>query len=123
MSQAIGGRPAAMMAAAVLAAAALGVSAQGASAASSTCWIPVTVESCTTSPVRANGDGHFVHIDIAPQVEYQVVDVDTRVVVDMGKSGWSGKRKTIPGMYGRYVLSARRTWLTPSVAWATLNNN
>jgi hypothetical protein len=95
--------------------------AQMATAASDTCWMVSQPYTCQTRSIPANPNGHFVHIDISPRVAYVVKDSVNGAVVSSGTSGWTGTRKTITGLYGRYHIESRD--VGPFRAFATINNN
>ncbi|HLM47173.1 MAG TPA: hypothetical protein VK458_25120, partial [Myxococcaceae bacterium] len=80
--------------------------AQPAQAASNTCRM-LKKRDCTTTSVRANPNGHFVHIDVSPRVSYIVYDSDNGVAVKRGRSAAVGTRQTITGLYGRYHVKAK----------------
>jgi hypothetical protein len=99
--------------------------AQPALAASNTCTMFTKRISCTTKSVRANPNGHFVHIEVSPRVSYTVYDSDNGVAVKSGRSSVVGNSQTITGLYGRYHVKAR-SWTgkyfhLPSVV--TIHNN
>lgn len=96
-------------------------------AASNTCWmaiLPRSHNSCTTTSVSANPNGHFVHINISPRVAYRVIDSSNGAVVSSGTSGLLGTRKTITGLYSRYHIKAELPGpLSGPNAFATIDNN
>lgn len=61
-------------------------------------------EACATASVTANVRGHFVHVSITGEADWEVVDVTTGIVVGHGHTTSLGLDRTIFGLTGRYVL-------------------
>ncbi|MDY7228036.1 hypothetical protein [Hyalangium rubrum] len=93
------------------------LAAPSAFAASNTCKMAKEPWKCTTQSVPANPQGNFVHIDVSPRVKYKVYDSKNGAMVHSGRGGWTGTRKTITGLYGKYHVKAE------GPGFVTINNN
>lgn len=84
---------------------ALGAGAAHAGAASCTTSTPrLGNRTCTTSSVPAHPRGHFVHVSITGEADWEVVEVATGIVVDHGHTTARGLDRTIVELTGRYAL-------------------
>ena len=87
-------------------------------AESSACIFPAR-SNCSTKSVAANRSGHFVFVSITPTVHWIVRDAVNGVVVGSGTAGLLGTRRTIVGLFGRYVLEIDGLFS----GQGTINNN
>jgi hypothetical protein len=93
-------------------------------AASQSCNIDLALPDCRTSPVPANGQWHFVHIDVSSFLTYSVVDAGNGVRVAHGTTGVFGTSRTITGLYSRYYLHLMNGVTGAIIGGSgTINNN
>lgn len=60
---------------------------------------------CHTDNIPANGQFHFVHVDVhGPSDLFTVVDRENGIIVYQSNSGWGGRDHTVGGLYGSYSV-------------------
>ncbi|RYG20282.1 hypothetical protein EON82_20445 [bacterium] len=68
---------------------------------------PAFILKCDAGPVPANSSGHFIRYSVTPFMKYWLKDPATNVVLRYGNAGATGKRETVFGLYGAYVLEMK----------------
>ncbi len=58
---------------------------------------------CRTASIAADPGGHFVHVSITGEADWEVVELATGIIVGHGHTSRRGLDRTIFGLAGRYA--------------------